>query len=101
MEAIIAALVSSGPIGILAALEALVIVALWLSLKDERRERLEDLRRCIEALVASTDAIEESNMGRQSLADALKSFGDGQLQLLGRVERLAALVENAPSRRVR
>ncbi len=93
MESVVSALVQSGPVGIVAALEAMAIAGLWFALRTADRALLEEVRRSAEALHKSTEAIRESNSSRAQLADAIREFGSVSNTILGRVERLSALLE--------
>lgn len=84
MEALLAALLGSGPAGVVAVGAVLALGVVWLELRatrtelrDERAARLAEAKEAVKALYAATEAIEQSNDGRQAVMDSLRELANG------------------------
>jgi hypothetical protein len=99
MEAILTQLANSGAIGLLAAIEAIAIGALWLTLKNERQDRLADIKEVYSVLKDASNAAEKSNSSREAMAAAIQKIADAQQLILAKNERITALLENGTVRR--
>jgi hypothetical protein len=94
VEAFLKLVTDSGPAGMVAAGAIIVAITCYRAWRESEKALLTETKRSVEALTTTTRIIEEANESRAALTDSINSILKVNQEILGRSERILALVRD-------